>query len=461
MNIDWEFGDYILSSVTGQRKQDSKLPSTYTGETFASMFDASRDDSRKTFQQEFRLASYFEGPFNFVAGVFYQHDKTSFNVLQYLGLLEFFPPGFAVPGVLDNDNPLIISNNQKLDSIAGFFDVTWEFNDSWTLAAGIRYTREKKNFFSRGGTPIIVYGQSPGDYPFDPNNLDEFPCDVVTNCKTDSQTWKEPTYRLMISNQFNQDLYGYASYARGFKSGGYSDQAGSGFDAPLEAARYDPEFANSYELGLKAEVMDGRGRINTAIFHVKYKDMQRAAIATKDGFQETVVFNAAQVPVWGIEVEGSFLLTEDLILRANVGFLDAKYDEFLLDLDLDGIPDQDLSGRTVTRAPDLTAGIDLTWTSVISNGSGLRALVGLYYEDESTYYYAADGEQFDTTIQSHTLLNANFTWTAPSGKWYMSVFGKNLFDKRYRNASQYVGGLWTFATYAPPRTWGVEAGINF
>jgi len=461
INLDWEFGDLVLTSVTGKRDQDSKLPSTYTGETFASLFDASRDDKRETFQQEVRLTSYFEGPFNFVGGVFYQTDETSFNVLQYLGMLVYFGPPNLIPGILDNDNPLVISNNQDMDSIAGYFDASWEFNETWTLAAGIRYTKEKKSFFSRPGTPIIFYGKSPGDYPFDPNNTSEFPCNAVTTCQTDEQTWKEPTYRLMISNQFNQDLFGYLSYSRGFKSGGYSDQAGSGLQVPLERTRYDPEFADSLEFGLKADVMDGRGRINSAIFYVEYEDMQRAAIATAGGFQETVVFNAAQVPAWGVELEGSFLLTDDLILRANLGYLDAKYDEFLLDLDLDGVPDQDLSGRPVTRAPEWTAGVDLTWQRALNNGSGLRALVGVYYEDESTNYYAADGEQFDTFLQSHTLVNANITWTAPSGVWYLSAFGKNLTDERYRNASQYVGGLWTFATYAPPRTYGVEVGINY
>jgi iron complex outermembrane receptor protein len=212
---------------------------------------------------------------------------------------------------------------------------------------------------------------------------------------------------------------------------------------------------------LKANMMDGRGRLNSAIFYVEYEDMQRAAIAQQGAFQETVVFNAAQVPAWGLEFEGSFLLTESLILRANLGYLDAKYDEFLLDLDLDGEPDQDLSGRPVTRAPEWNAGLDLTWQHTLNNGGGLRALAGVYYEDESTFYYAADGEQFDTFLQSHTLLNANLTWTAASGTWFLSAFGKNLTDERYRNASQYVGGLWTFATYAPPRTYGVAVGINY
>ena len=459
LNIDWEIGNYILTSVTGERRQDSKLPSTYTGETYGSLFDASRDDERKTFQQEFRLASYFDGPFNFVAGIFYQKDTTSFNVLQYLGLLDLF--GIGVPGVLGNDNPLIISNNQKMDSTGYFFDGTYEFNESWALSGGIRFTDETKKFFSRPGTPIILYGRSPGDYPFDPNNTSEFPCTDSAPCRTDKTSWSEPTWRLLIANQINEDLYGYLSFAHGFKSGGYSDQAGSGLNVPLERTRYEPETADSLEFGLKADLWGGRARLNSAVFYVKYKDMQRAAIAQQGAFQETVVFNAAEVPAWGIEFEFTALLTDSLVLRANLGYLDAKYDEFLLDLNLDGVPDQDLSGRPVTRAPDVTAGADLTWQGTTGNGSGLRAMVGLYYEDESTFYYSGDGEEFDTHLESHTLLNANFTWTAPSGVWYASMFGRNLTDERYKNASQYVGGLWTFSTYAAPRTYGMEIGINY
>jgi iron complex outermembrane receptor protein len=462
LNIDWTFADgrYTLTSVTGQREQKSRLPSTYTGERFGSLFDATRDDDRETFQQEIRLASYFDGPFNFVAGAFYQTDETSFNVLQYLGLLDFF--GTGVPGVLDNDNPLIISNNQDAESIAGFIDVTWDFADTWQLAGGIRYTDETKEFFSRPGTPIVLYGRSPGDYPFDPNNEAEFPCTATTPCQTDKQSWNEPTYRLMLSNQFTPDHYGYALFSTGFKSGGYSDQAGSGLQVPLERTAYDPETATSFELGLKSDLMGGRARLNTALFYVKYEDMQRAAIAQQGAFQETVVFNAAEVPAWGVEFEGSFLITENLVARANLGYLDTKYDEFLLDLDLDGTPDQDLSGRTVTRSPEWTAGLDLTWTSELSGGSMLRALGGVYYEDESTFYYAPVGDgEFDTFLESRTLFDANVTWTAPNGMWWVSAYGKNLTDERYKSASQYVGGLWTFSTYAPPRTYGVEVGIFF
>ena len=52
------------------------------------------------------------------------------------------------------------------------------------------------------------------------------------------------------------------------------------------------------------------------------------------------------------------------------------------------------------------------------------------------------------------------TYTHSSEKWYASIYGKNLTDERYHSASQYVGGLWTFSTYAPPRTYGLELGIR-
>ena len=108
MNINWRIGQYDVVSVTGYREQESRLPSTYTGEVgnlnLNSIFDATRDDDRETFQQEIRVASAFDGPFNFVTGLFYQEDETEFQVLQYLGITELF--GTAIPGVLDDNNPV-------------------------------------------------------------------------------------------------------------------------------------------------------------------------------------------------------------------------------------------------------------------------------------------------------------------------------------------------------------------
>lgn len=478
LRIEWAVGDYQITSVTGLREQDSYLPSTYTGEvgnpnTVVSIFDATRYDDRETFQQELRIASDYDGPFNFVGGVFYQEDETAFNVIQYLGILDLF--GNGIPGVLGDNDPLIISNNQDLESLAFYFDGTYEFADTWAASIGVRYTQEDKSFFSRPGTPVVLYGVGAGDLPIDPNNTALYPCSTVNplDCQTDEETWREPTYRILLSNQFSDNLYGYASFSHGFKSGGYSDQAGSGLAVPLSATRYEPEEADSWEIGLKADFLDGRARLNTALFYVEYTDMQRATIVTTpQGLQETVIFNAAEVTAAGLELELSALLTDSLSLNANLGLLDTEYDEFGLDLDLDpSTPEVSLSGNDVTRAPEITAGLDLTWNGTLGNAGSLRAIAGIYYEDESVYYYAIDppsagfpggtpAPDFNTFIQERTLVNVSLTYTSPDENWYASVYGRNITDERYRNASQYVGGLWTFSTYAPPSIWGVELGIN-
>lgn len=478
MNIDWTIGNFQLTSVTGLREQESNLPSTYTGEVgnvngVVSIFDANRYDDRETFQQELRLSSYFSGPFNFVTGVFYQEDETAFNVAQYLGLLDLF--GNGVPGVIGDNDPILISNNQDMESLGVYIDGTLDFADTWTVSGGFRYTQEEKDFFSRPGTPIVLYGETPGALPFDGNDTSRYPCDPANplDCQTDSEEWNEPTYRILLANQFTDDLYGYGSFSHGFKSGGYSDQAGSGLAVPLSVTRYDPEEADSFELGLKWDFWDGRGRLNSALFYVEYTDMQRATIVvTPEGLQETVVFNAAEVEAYGLELETTILLVDGLTLQANLGLLETEYKDFDLDLDLDpGTPPTSLSGNDVTRAPEITAGLDLTWVYPADWGQ-LRVIGGVYYEDESTNYYAVDAPsagfpggtpvpEFNTTLQERTLVNASITYTHPSNSWYIAAFGKNLTDERYRNASQYVGGLWTFSTYAEPRVWGVELGARF
>jgi iron complex outermembrane receptor protein len=163
---------------------------------------------------------------------------------------------------------------------------------------------------------------------------------------------------------------------------------------------------------------------------------------------------------------------DGLTVNANVGYLDTEYDKFGLDLDLDpSTPEVALDGNEVTRAPEWTAGLDVTWQFDVGSWGDITAIAGVYYEDESTFYYAIDPPsegnpggtpvpQFNTYLEDHTLINASVKYTHASGKWYVAAFGKNLDDERYKNASQYVGGLWTFSTYAEPRVWGVEVGIS-
>ena len=110
LNLEYALENHTLHAVAGFRDQESRLPNEYLGTPYESFFAATRDDDRETFQLEARIASELDGNVNYVAGLFYQTNDVEFCVLQQLGLLEFF--GSAVPGILDNNTPLLLCNKQ-------------------------------------------------------------------------------------------------------------------------------------------------------------------------------------------------------------------------------------------------------------------------------------------------------------------------------------------------------------
>ncbi len=458
LNMEYEFTNHTFYGLAGFRGQESRLPNEYLGTAYESFFSATRDDDRDTLQIEGRIASNNDGGLNYVLGGFYQTNDVEFCVLQQLGLTEFF--GSAVPGLLDNRNPLLLCNRQDAEATAIFADVTYDVNDRFQLGVGLRFTDEEKDYVARQGLPLgVIFPDGDFNEPLDGQDFNR----VAGLVARDSDSWTEPTWRVTGSYQFTDDVFGYLTVSRGFKSGGYNDQAGSGGFDTFPVSSYDPEFADNIELGLKTSFLDDRVRLNATLFSVNYEDFQRSTVVSIPGtaIQETRTFNAADVDASGVELELTALLAENLTLRANLGLLDTEYNEFLLDRNFDGVL-EDFSGRDVVRSPDITAGIDLTYNQDLNSGASLRWNANFNYEDENVYYYNDDiGEEFDTILEKRTILGASVTWTSADERYYVSLFGKNLTDDRYKTASQAVGALWTFSNYGPPRVVGVEAGFSF
>jgi iron complex outermembrane receptor protein len=486
VNLDWNLGNHKLSSVSGYREQSERLPNTYTGAVpvtasgeVISLFDASRDTDRETLQQEIRLASDLEGPVNYVLGGFYQQDDTRFCVLQILGFVDFTLDSATIFGdpLFFNNNPQVLCNRQDASSYAGFADVTWNASERLTLGAGARWTREEKEWSGRN--QVFIFALGPGttiadlSEPLDANDFGRWPTGVVT----DEESWSEPTYRALAQYRFTDDWNGYVRFDRGFRSGGYNDQVGTSGNpiADNEKRPTDPEFANSFEIGSKLEALDKRVRFNAAAFYVKYEDAQRALNSTVTNaqgtqFQQTLFFNAADAKVQGVELELVARPVEAFTLGANFTWQDAEYERFQADTDFNpntqcaGCPpgiDQVLSGLPITRAPEIKGAVfgDYGWS--IGGGGRLSLAASVAYEDENTFYYSDAGRQFDAVLDEKTLVDASLTYVAPSERWYLKAYGKNLSDERYRIASQSVATLWTHTQFGEPRAFGLQAGVNF
>jgi iron complex outermembrane recepter protein len=463
LNMDWGIGDFTLYSVTGYREQESHLPNTYTGEVEVTLFDATRDDERETFQQELRLVSNFDGPLNFVTGAFYQTEDVKFCVVQAVGFVDLLLDG--EPTFLSS-NPLILCNEQNAESLAFYIDGTWDIADNMHLTAGLRYTDEEKEWTGRPRVPI----QALTDGGFDPSftweqlgdplrgaNWSEFPDGV----QTDKEDWQEPTYRVNFAYDFSDTVFGYMGYSRGFKSGGYNDQTGTVVNPIPELALKptEPETADSYEIGVKASMLDSTANVSATVFWVTYEDAQRTFNASFPGGQETLFFNAAELEVAGLELEGTWAATSALMLRGNFMYQDAEFNKFTADLDFDGIDDIDLSGKPPTRAPEYMATLDGIYTFEFDAGN-LDLNLRVAYEDESYSGYSDVDEIYDTTLDSKTVWDASVTFTTTNEKYFVRGVAKNFTDERYRTGSLSVANFWIMSAYGQPKYYGLEFGAK-
>jgi iron complex outermembrane receptor protein len=464
LNLEWSIGDYTLHSVSGYRDQESHLPNTYTGETYETLFDATRDDERETYQQEVRLVSNYDGPFNFVAGAFYQKEDIKFCVVQNVGFVDLLLDG--EPTFL-SQNPLILCNEQNAEAFAMFVDGSYDLSDRLHLSAGVRYTDEEKEWTGRSRVPI----QALPDGGFDPSftwrelgdplegaNWSRFPAGV----QQDKEDWQESTWRINLAYDFSDDLFGYIGYSRGFKSGGYNDQTGTVVNPIPDIALKptDPETADSYEIGLKADMFDSRANIAATLFFVTYEDAQRTFNASFPTGQETLFFNAAELEVMGLELEGSWAVTENFLLRGNMMYQDAEFNEFMADTDFDGEIDVDLSGKPPTRTPQWMATLDGTYTFSF-DASSLDLNLRYSYEDESIAGYSDVDESFDTTMNAKSIWDFSATFRTSDDKYFVRAIAKNLTDERYRTGSLSVANFWIMSAYGAPRYYGLEVGAKF
>lgn len=470
-DIDFDFG--TLTSVTGWRRQESRIPNSYAGAVPIaadgqplSFFDATRDDNRKTFQQELRFATDFGGPFDMVLGGFYQRETIDFCVAQLLGFLDL-TPGPKPAGGDWNDTPYILCNAQKSRSKAAFAEGTYKITPEITFTAGARYTWEDKEWYGR--QQVFIPQLNGG---FDPSiqiddaldaSVFKFPAGVV---RVDDRA-RRATWRASLGWQATPDTFLYATYSRGFKSGGFNDQIGgfAAFGSDLNAFRTAaratrPETADSYEAGVKTELFDRRLRFNLTGFYVKYSDLQKQLnvpiTVNGQANQVTVFVNAASATVKGLEAEATARLFEGFTLRGVLGYQDAKYDTYTAPG-----AGYDLATAPLDRAPKWQWTVDGTYEVPVSSEFKFVANASAAYTSRNLNTQAIDDPLGNTFLNARTLVNASLTLSQVDNKYYVRVMGRNLTDERYRIASQNVAGLWLNSNFGAPRYFGAEVGVKF
>jgi iron complex outermembrane receptor protein len=322
---------------------------------------------------------------------------------------------------------------QEAESIAVYTQVTYAATDQLDITAGLRYTEDEKDAF--------VFNETL-------NHLS------IADRLTASDKWDNVSYLLRANYNVRDGLNFYGSVSTGYNSGGFNSRAGS---VSAWESVVDEETVTSYELGMKSEWLDRRVRANVAIFYNDYEDIQLAVFEAGSGGASSRLVNAGAATYQGIELDLTALLTEELSLDLTYGYLDAEFDEYLA-LNPATNLEEDISDiATVTRAPEHTASLNLSYVKPCDFGT-FSANIGATYTDSMVFH--PFNNQFDSA-DDRTLVHARIGMgemgMGEHGNLRVSLWGKNLTDEEYREWGIDFGSL-GFAgnTFGTPRTYGID-----
>ena len=426
--INWDIGDLRVTSITALRDSDERVVQDFDG-TSIPFFQTDRVQDYRQFSQELRLSGEFNEGLSGVVGLFYFENEYQLDQTTTL------PGGAQV-------NPF---TDHEVESFAVFADFDLDLTDRLRLSAGARYSWDDKEF-----TRILAPGV-------------QF---------SNAVSFEEFTPRVSLDFDISDDTLVYGSYARGYRAGGLNGRANS---PSAVATAFGPETVDSFEVGLKNSFLGGDLILNFAAFLSKYDDKQEDVVqATPPGSanpQETVTLNAASAEIKGLEVDMRANLFEGFSLTASLGLLDADYENFFIDLNLDGNqdPGEDASTRQLRRAPDVTFSVAANYEVPVSDNSELDFNVSFRtLSSYQTTIVAAPGNFGANDPRglhpATSDLSAAITYTFYTGedsRIYARVFGRNLTDDTGLSSALPVAGLFTFGTGIPPRQYGVALGFEF
>ncbi len=476
LNMSYDLNDNMtLRSVTGYRDMTEWRIYDFDGAS-APFITIERDNEYDQFSQELRLEAQWDR-LSLIAGAYYWDSEftqdwvtggrfwaTLFGGVAYTppvwqacqgtnGLDGAFAPiacDLGLPNGVEpgGDVTQILYETQETTSVAFFTQMEYDLTDRLAVLAGIRWTEEKKHFIAGQSYLSNVERQWDRNFP------------GYADLKN---KWTEVSPKLGATYRFTDDIMVYASYSEGFHSGGFFGVNQNIRD--FERDQYDPEFAESWEVGLKSTWLENRLRVNIAGFLNDFTDKQESFVKLDNDTRTvaTVFENAASVTYKGVEAEVLFAATENLRLFLNYGLLDAEYDEFNIDItptdDIDNVVDA--SFLKPRNAPDFTLGLGFIFNYQIGPGE---------LEVFAKWSGRGDQETDVLNLSSGRLAGGeNDDLSATIGyrmdRWSFTVFGTNLTDERWEvpivlGGSNTSAALFIVGNTNRPRHIGVEVGFD-
>jgi iron complex outermembrane receptor protein len=451
ITVDWDVNStFKFRSITGSRRLHWTSGLDADGSPI-DFFELSFAEGQHQFSQELQLiGDLFDSKLKLVAGLYYFDEGGYIHDFVTFG-----------GGLLQVDGP----NELETRSYAAYLHADYKVTDKIGLTLGGRFSEDRKTFTggqqdlngfvykvstcypynasaSLIGAPANLTCQQVLGYPNPNNPLQVYPYGE------NHQNFNEFTPTLGAQYHFTDEVMAYVSYAKGFKTGGWTTRLEVPLPPGSPAPSFGPETDRTYELGLKSEWFDRQLIVNAATFLSHYDGIQ----LTYQISSSPVTQNAGNADIKGVELEVQSLLNSHFSLSGNIGYLDAKYTE---------INQYALAytGRSLPKTPRLKFSLSPDVHTHLPNGATLR--LGVDYTHTSEMF----NDVQNTPLLSRPkvdMFNASTAIVAPNGRVTFTVGGTNLTDRRYVTTGQpQVAGGVVFGTYNAPREWYATIGFKY
>jgi iron complex outermembrane receptor protein len=420
VQIKHEFVSVKITSITAYRHEDWKFQFDADALPLP-ILSASGGIPDTMFSQELQLSSIGKGRLSWDLGIYYFNHKSGYSPLVLNA------PAF---GFIES-----LYVHQNTESIAAYGQATYSLADATAITVGLRETTETKSFAARGVFDSLASGYNA---PLGPT--------------TDSRNTTKLTWRAAIDHHLSKDVMVYASYNRGFKSGGYD---------PTNAAvaiYIKPEVLDAFEVGIKSELFDRHLRINTGGYYYKFDNIQ----LNKYINGAPSVYNGKSAKFYGFDIDFTAIPVSGLSLTAGVGYVHDRFGDFPIAQTglvpaggITQLADISALGKRLPNTPDWTVNLGAEYKVPI--GAQNLTLSADYFHSSQWF---SDPEN-RLAQPAYSLFNASAKLSFADDKYSIKVWGKNLGNVAYASQLFVQIPVADVVTFAPGRTFGATVGVKF
>lgn len=453
--LNHDFGNFLLTSVTGYRDGNSRSirdfdqgyrpnafnPGTFGARTVADdgngngvltyqLFDQPNDifvtttdyrtaqtakGFRDQFSQEVRLASDLGGRFDFLVGGYYLNSDGGGSVNTYL-------PAAAV---------VALTTTGAVESYAVFGEIYVDLSDDLEFIGGLRYSDDTKNISTANGL-----------FALPAPNVQEASFDKVTGRAV--LNWSP-----QIAGTDDTNIY--ASFSRGYKSGGFN---------PGNAVNpvFEDEVIDAYEIGAKSIFADGALQLNTAAF---YYDYQSLIVGNIVGTLATNV-NIPKSEVYGLEVETVYAPGNGLRLEGALGLLSAQIQSSFLSSDAArGGTFFEIQGNDLPNSPKRTLKVAAEYEYEVDDSWRVTPRVDYYNQ---TGFFSREFNTPSDKVEGWDQLDLQVAIANDDMPWDLTFFVKNVLDENsitFLETNSNLVGSFKSAFLLDPRIFGAALHVDF